>query len=77
MESATMPIKKMYGNMIRVKKIVIDSFSGDSANPGAITRMIIGDSKTPMIAAITSNTESSLMADLAISKASSFPWFVR
>ena len=63
--------------MIRVKKTVSEYFSGEATNPGAITRMINGDSKIPATAVATSTTERSLMADLAISKASSFPRFVR
>jgi len=70
-------MKKIYGNMIRVKKIVRENFSGESANPGAMIRMINGENTTPATATTTSSTESSLTADLAISKASSFPWRVR
>ena len=40
-------------------------------------RMMIGDKNIPAMVVATSNIESSLMADLANSKASSFPWFDR
>jgi len=62
---------------MRVKKMVTESFSGDPANPGAMTRMMTGDKNIPAMVVATSNIESSLMADLANSKASSFPWFDR
>ena len=62
--------------MILVKKMVIDIFSGESAKPGAMIWIISGDNKIPATATTTRSTERSLTADLAISKASSFPWFV-
>jgi len=63
--------------MIRVNVMVSESFSGDPANPGAIIRMISGDSKMPDRARIVSIIERSKMADPASLKASSFPLVVR
>ena len=63
--------------MIRVRKIVTDNFSDESVKPGAMIRMISGDKKIPAMATTTSSTDNSLMADFAISKASSFPLFMR
>jgi len=75
-ERATIPIKKIYGNMRRVRKMVMDNFAGSSVKPGAMIRMMSGDKIIPAMATTTRRTDSSLTADLAISKASSFPWFV-
>ncbi len=70
---ATRPIKKMYGNIIRVRVTVSENFSGEAVKPGAIICIIIGDKKIPMITVITNIAESSLIADLANLKASFLP----
>ena len=63
--------------MIRVRVTVSENFSGESANPGAITRIMTGDRRIPDIARIVSRIDKNLIADLPSSKASSLPLFVK
>ena len=73
MQIATRPIKKMYGNIIRVSVTVSKNFSEETVKPGAIIRIITGDKKIPIMAVITNIAASSLIADLANLKASFLP----
>jgi hypothetical protein len=70
---ATRLMKKMYGNMIRVRRIVKSNFSGDERKPRAMTLTMSGVNRTQSNATAARTIVRSHQADLANLKASSRP----
>jgi hypothetical protein len=70
---ATKPIKKMYGNIIRVRVMVSGILPGESKNPGAIIFTISGASKMPKMESTTSRMDITNRADRARRRPSSCP----
>jgi hypothetical protein len=64
-------MKKIYGNMIRVRRTVKSNFSGDERKPRAMSLTISGESRTPTKATAARRIVRSHQADLANLKASS------
>jgi hypothetical protein len=65
MEMATKPTKKMYGNMIRFRRMVKFSFSGLDINPKAMSRTMRGEKIIPRMETAASTTKKKEKVTLA------------